>query len=230
MSKTGPGGAPPPPKKPKPPPKKGGAPGPGTGVPGPGGLKLGEQSTVPIPQQYQALVRKMSAETGMQESIIAAQATVESGFNANAVSPTGAQGWLQFEPGTWSDLRCSGSPFNISDEATCWIKLMRQLIAEFHGNVRNVLAAYNAGADDLPAGYGYADEIIDMAGGGADITPGGVSFSNVTLPPLPSVGADSWSDYINSAREALASASSKVHAHAGSIRAAYQERLDHSNG
>jgi len=188
----------PPPKKPapkKPAPKKP-APGPG----GSSGLKLGEVSTVAIPAKYQSLVAKAHAQTGLQESIIAAQWRLESDWNPNAVSPTGAQGLVQFEPGTWRGLHCSGSPFNPSEAVTCYIKLMRQLIARFHGNVRDVLAAYNAGPGNLVAGYGYADEIIATAGGGAAVSPGGVSFSNVTLPKLPTNSQDNWSDYIGETR------------------------------
>jgi len=186
------------PKKPapkKPAPKK-----PAPRAPSQSGLKIGEVSTVAIPAKYQALVAKAHAQTGLPESIIAAQLRLESGWNPNAVSPTGAKGIAQFEPGTWSGLHCAGSPFNPSDAITCYIKLIRQLITRFHGNVRDVLAAYNAGPGNLQAGYGYADEIMGTAGGGAAVSPGGVSYSNVTLPPLPSSSQDNWSDYIGQGR------------------------------
>jgi len=216
------------PKKPapkKPAPKK-----PAPKAPSQSGLKIGEVSTVAIPAKYQALVAKAHAQTGLPESIIAAQLRLESGWNPNAVSPTGAKGIAQFEPGTWSGLHCAGSPFNPSDAITCYIKLIRQLVARFHGNVRDVLAAYNAGPGNLQAGYGYADEIMGTAGGGAAVSPGGVSYSNVTLPPLPSSSADSWSDYIGEARTRLNNGAGALQKHKTMLGQLGVNRQEHYSG
>jgi hypothetical protein len=194
------------------------------------GLHLGQSSTVPIPQQYQQWVYNTAANTGLPVSIIAAQITVESNWNPQAESPAGARGIAQFEPGTWEDLGCAGSWWSAYDSFVCYTKFMRQLIAQFHGNLRNVLAAYNAGPNNLPAGYGYADEIISMAGGGAAISAGGQAVGTIALPTLPSTSQDSWSDYINTARDNFNKGAAAMHNHAGSVRFASQGRLEHSDG
>ena len=47
---------------------------------------------------------------------------------------------------------------------------MNQLLAEEGGNVRDALAAYNAGPANKSAGYGYADSILSQAGQSGIIT------------------------------------------------------------
>lgn len=230
MARTGPGGTQPPGKK-KPPPKKGSGGGKGGAPPIPvGKLPIGELAPVDIPKQYVGLVQKAAAQTGMPVAVVAVQIDYESSFNPNAVSPTGAQGIAQFEPGTWHDEHCSGSPFTPTDAFTCYIKLMRQLLGQFKGNLRNALAAYNAGPGNLSAGYGYADHILSEAGGGNAVSAGGESVGTVTLPTLPSASADSWSDFINEARGHLNSAATAINKHQGSIRVASRSRQEHSSG
>jgi hypothetical protein len=201
MPKVGPGAKPPPPKK-APPPKKGAPPSPKKPPPGIGpGIKIGEVSTVAIPAKYQSWVATAAKETGIPESVVAAQINLESGFNPNATSPTGAQGIAQFEPGTWHDEGCQGSAYNAADALLCYIKLLRQLLKLEKGNLRNALAAYNAGPGDLAAGYGYADEILGVSGGGTAVSPSGLQIGTVTLPVLPSTGQDSWADVIGQANQ-----------------------------
>ena len=101
---------------------------------------------------------------GVPCQVVAAQITDESGGNPAAVSPTGAQGVAQFEPGTWQGLGCPGSPKNVNDAMKCYAKYMYQLLQQYHGNVRNALAAYNAGPGNIQAGYGYADNILAASG------------------------------------------------------------------
>lgn len=101
---------------------------------------------------------------GMPAAVVAAQINEESGGNPAAVSPTGAQGVAQFEPGTWAGEGCAGSPNDVNSAMTCYAKYMYQLLQQEHGSVRNALAAYNAGPGNLSAGYGYADTILSNAG------------------------------------------------------------------
>lgn len=153
--------------------------------------------TVVVPAQYAAEVKRASVGTGLPYQVCACQAYVESGFHPNAVSPTGAQGFWQFEPGTWRSWG-HGSPFSVHDATTAYIAFMRSLLREFQGNIRNALAAYNAGPGNVPAGLPYADEIIRMAG-----SPVAIVTSAVTAPavvntaPVPTPVADDPSWWIN---------------------------------
>lgn len=60
------------------------------------------QSPLP-PEELMPLFQQASAETGIPVPILVAQAQTESGFNPNAVSPTGARGVMQVLPSTAAD-------------------------------------------------------------------------------------------------------------------------------
>lgn len=132
---------------------------------------------VSVPGQYQGKVKWAAQQLGLPVAVVAAQINEESGFNPGALSPTGAQGIAQFEPGTWSSLGCAGSPDNPDSAFTCYVTYMHQLLAGQHGNVRNALAAYNAGPGDLAAGYGYADTILNNAGQNPGLQAGSGGFT-----------------------------------------------------
>lgn len=129
---------------------------------------------VQVPQQYVSLIDQMAKATGLPYAVIAAQANLESGFNPSAVSPSNAEGWLQFLPSTYDSYAAQagvaeGTEFNPTDESKVYGIFMKDLLNQEGGSVRNALAAYNAGAGDLAAGQGYASEILNAAGSG-DIT------------------------------------------------------------
>jgi|SRR5882724_1214398 len=124
---------------------------------------------VNVPSQYRPLVQQMSNETGIPFDVVAAQASAESGFNAHAKSSAGALGWLQFLPSTYDTYAAQagvskGTEFNPSDEAKVYSVYMKSLLREEKGNLRNALAAYNAGPGNIQAGLGYADRILGTAG------------------------------------------------------------------
>jgi hypothetical protein len=116
-----------------------------------------------VPSQYVSLLQSAASSSGIPYNVVAAQINMESGFNPNAVSPTGAQGMAQFEPGTWSSYG-TGSPFTPTNAMAAYAKYMGTLLKQEGGSLRNALAAYNAGPGNLPAGYGYADSILSAAG------------------------------------------------------------------
>jgi hypothetical protein len=127
---------------------------------------------ISVPAQYRPDVAQAARATGMSPDVVAAQIDEESGFRPDAVSPTGAEGIAQFEPGTWAAWG-HGSPFNPTDAFRAYAAYMGALLRQFHGSVRDALAAYNAGPGDLAAGYGYADTILANAGEGINYTTGG---------------------------------------------------------
>lgn len=155
--------------------------------------------TVNVPSAYVPMVKYASQHTGLAYQIVACQAYVESGFNANAVSPAGAEGWLQFEPGTFAAYG-HGSPFNVWDETYAYVNFMNVLLHWSGGDVQKALAAYNAGQFNWQAGIGYANEILAMAGSSSSISvkaPPGQKTSELAF--VPSISPDDWSYYIDRA-------------------------------
>jgi cell wall-associated NlpC family hydrolase len=118
--------------------------------------------------------------------VIAAQDSVESSWNANAVSPVGAEGIAQFMPGTWpaydSPPAVPGpdTPFNVADaimaqgRLDCSLAAAVASLAQQTGIPALTLAldAYNAGlgavtqsggVPDNPETEGYAPAIEQLA-------------------------------------------------------------------
>jgi hypothetical protein len=125
--------------------------------------------TISVPEQYVSLLQGMSKATGLPYNVLAAQANEESGFNPDAVSTTGAEGWLQFEPSTYDAYAnqagvAQGTEFNPTDEAEVYDIYMKALLQQEGGNVFKALEAYNAGPGNLSAGASYANTILSNAG------------------------------------------------------------------
>lgn len=116
-----------------------------------------------IPMQYQSQVDAAAKALGVDPAVVATQIDDESGFDPNARSPVGAEGIAQFMPGTWATWG-HGSPWNPDDAFAAYTAYMGHLLKQFNGSLRDALAAYNAGPNNLRAGYGYADKIIKQAG------------------------------------------------------------------
>lgn len=138
---------------------------------------------VAIPSNVAPYIQQAAKGTGLPESVVAAQVNDESGFRTGLVSSAGALGPYQFEPGTWAALGFPAGQENSWPIATqAYVKYMKQLLAQFRGNVRDALAAYNAGPGNLSAGYGYADTILKAAGQPVTLTSatGGSSTTTST--------------------------------------------------
>ena len=140
---------------------------------------------VNVPSAYATLMQQMSSATGIPYNVITAQVVAESNFNPNAVSPAGAEGWLQFLPNTYNSVSTQagvqpGTEFNPTDESKAYDVFMKQLLNEEGGNLRNALAAYNAGPANISAGFGYADSILSAA-----------KTSNITVPSTGSASTTS---------------------------------------
>jgi LysM repeat protein len=103
--------------------------------------------------------------TGLPLSVVRAQVQVESGGQSGAISPAGAEGPYQFMPSTWATLGLpAGQEFTWATSTHAYITFMRLLLTWSGGNVRQALAAYNAGQGNWQAGFGYADQILSIAG------------------------------------------------------------------
>jgi hypothetical protein len=76
--------------------------------------------------------------------LVAAIVSVESGFNAGAVSPRGAKGLMQLMPET-ADMYRIKDIFNPEENIECGVRHLKTLMAVYDDNLPLVLAAYNAG-------------------------------------------------------------------------------------
>ncbi|HEY1213260.1 MAG TPA: lytic transglycosylase domain-containing protein [Bryobacteraceae bacterium] len=130
-------------------------------------------------------------QLGISPDIVAAQIQTESSWDPTVTSPAGAEGIAQFLPSTFNEYG-KGSPFNVSDAFNAYGNYMGELLKEEHGNIRDALAAYNAGPENKSAGYSYADGILKLAGTGVTGTAGGTTNAQqaFSLNPL------SWPDGI----------------------------------
>lgn len=142
---------------------------------------------VTVPSQYNQYVQAAAAGTGLPYQVVAAQVQAESNFNPDAVSPTGAEGFWQFEPGTYNDVASQagvqpGSEFDVASETQAYIVLMNQLLQEEGGNVFQALEAYNAGPGNLQAGASYASGILQNAGEPSNLNTSDVTTTGIHLP------------------------------------------------
>lgn len=93
-----------------------------------------------------ALIRKYSQIYGVDPSLVRAVMRHESGFNAGAVSPKGAQGLMQLMPGT-AALMGVKNPFDPEQNIAGGVNYLRHCLDRFQHNVPLAVAAYNAGPE-----------------------------------------------------------------------------------
>ena len=91
---------------------------------------------------YADLFTRAGARYGVDASLLAAVASKESSFNASAVSPSGAQGLMQFMPATAKGLGVNAlDPTSAIDGAARY----QSSLGKQFGSTELALAAYNAG-------------------------------------------------------------------------------------
>jgi hypothetical protein len=142
---------------------------------------------VAVPAQYVALLKKAAADSGLPYSVVAAQVFVESSFMPGAVSPTGAEGLFEFEPGAWATYGTgpASNRMNPTIEGEAYAKMMKALLQQEGGSVQKALAAYNAGSGNIGAGMGYADKILGLAGEPVTITGSTPTSGGTSTPSAP---------------------------------------------
>ncbi|WNV76462.1 transglycosylase SLT domain-containing protein [Geodermatophilus sp. DSM 44513] len=91
---------------------------------------------------YADLFTRAGARHGVDPALLAAVAQQESGFDASAVSPAGAQGLMQFMPATARGLGVA--PFDPASAVDGAARYLADLTGQF-GSTELGLAAYNAG-------------------------------------------------------------------------------------
>ncbi|MFC5544685.1 transglycosylase SLT domain-containing protein [Marinobacter koreensis] len=93
---------------------------------------------------YRQEIRTAAREFDVDPALVRAVIHAESGFNADAVSPRGAQGLMQLMPGTARELGVSNA-LAAADNIRGGVSYLAQMLRKFGGNVRLATAAYNAG-------------------------------------------------------------------------------------
>lgn len=93
---------------------------------------------------FESLIQQASAKYSVDADLVKAVIQNESAYNPSAVSSAGAMGLMQLMPATAANLGV-GDPFNPAENIEGGVKLLRELLNQFGGNVTNTLAAYNAG-------------------------------------------------------------------------------------
>ncbi len=131
-----------------------------------------------VPAAYREPIQRAAARWDVASGLLAAQIEAESGFDPNAVSPSGAEGIAQFMPATAASYGLS-DPFDPAAAIDAEGHLMSDLIREF-GSVGLALAAYNAGpapvaacrcVPPIPETQAYVARILGLMGASGQIAP-----------------------------------------------------------
>lgn len=106
---------------------------------------------LPVPlnisrSQYVAIASQDATNVGISPTYFVRQIQLESGFNPNAVSPSGAVGIAQFMPSTAAGLGIN--PWDPLQALQAAAKMMANLYHQY-GDYAKALAAYNAGSANV---------------------------------------------------------------------------------
>jgi soluble lytic murein transglycosylase-like protein len=105
------------------------------------------------PAFIDSLIDSASRTSSVAPELIRGVMQQESAFRPCAVSPKGAMGLMQLEPGTAADLGVK-NPFDPADNVLGGARLLRQLLNRYDGDLSLTLSAYNAGAGRVDAAMG----------------------------------------------------------------------------
>ena len=93
---------------------------------------------------FEDLIQQASSKYGVDADLVKAVIQNESAYDPSAVSSAGALGLMQLMPATADSLGVD-NPLDPAQNIDGGVKLLRELLNQFGGNVSNTLAAYNAG-------------------------------------------------------------------------------------
>jgi soluble lytic murein transglycosylase-like protein len=96
------------------------------------------------PTQYDSIILDCASQFNVNPNLVKAVIRVESDFNPNAVSKSGAKGLMQLTPSTFNSLT-TGDIFDPRTNICAGTEYLSQMLNMFNGNIQLAEAAYNAG-------------------------------------------------------------------------------------
>lgn len=109
-----------------------------------------------IANRYGPQILSATIDTNVSPALVLAVISVESGGNAQAVSPAGAKGLMQLIPATASRFGVADS-MDPAQNIKGGVAYLDWLMGQFNGDPVMVLAAYNAGENRILGGGGVPD-------------------------------------------------------------------------
>jgi soluble lytic murein transglycosylase-like protein len=99
------------------------------------------------------VVNSASAAYHLDPDLVNSVIHAESGFNARAISPKGAQGLMQLMPSTANELGVNNA-FNPQQNVGGGSRYLRELLERYNFDLVKALAAYNAGPERVDQYHG----------------------------------------------------------------------------
>lgn len=106
------------------------------------------QSSLNRLKKYEPIIEQASRTYGVDKNIIKSVILAESAANEKAQSPVKAKGLMQLMDSTARDLGVNNS-WNPVENINGGTKYLSQLLRQYDGNLKLVLAAYNAGPGNV---------------------------------------------------------------------------------
>jgi soluble lytic murein transglycosylase-like protein len=103
-----------------------------------------EPVRLPISQRYSFLVDRVSRSQGVDPLLVHAMVLAESSYDPGAMSPAGAAGLMQLMPETAKRYGVRDA-FDPEQNLRGGVRHLKDLLAQFDGDVELAVAAYNAG-------------------------------------------------------------------------------------
>ncbi len=95
-------------------------------------------------QNLTNMIDRIAGEQGVETHLVHSVIRAESNYNANAISPRGAQGIMQLIPSTARRFGVSNT-FDAEENIQGGVRYLRFLLDYYQGDYARAIAAYNAG-------------------------------------------------------------------------------------